>query len=218
MAVPEARAARSLPRRRSAGGFTLLEMVVAVAIFAVIGAMSYATLDHSLATRDRLESRNQEISRLQRTIARFERDMRFMTHRPVRDRHGEVLPALWSISEGAIDDGDLMELTVSLPSYRSPHWQRLQRVGWSIVDGRLIRREWAVLDRDTDSEPRNFALLEGVHTVELVYFGRDQERGGVESRRLWEDARSLPLGVELIITLRDETVYRRIVEVSGGTI
>jgi len=191
-------------------------MVVAVAIFAVIGAISYTTLDHTLATRDTLQSRNQEITRLQRAIARFEQDARFMIPRPVRDGFGDPLPALWSISEGAVSEGELLELTVALPSFRSPLWQRPRRVGWVLRDGRLSRREWAVLDRDVDSEPREAILLDGVETVEFVYYGRDRERDRVEPLRLWEDAGALPLGIELIITLRGDSVYRRIVEVTGG--
>jgi general secretion pathway protein J len=214
MAEPGKR--RQFAKTPGEAGFTLLEMVVAVAIFAIIGAMSYGTLDHFLSTRDALDARNQEITRLHRAIAQFERDVRFMVPRPVRDRFGDALPALMSISEGPATRGDLMELTVSLPSYRNPQWRRLQRVGWRLDEGRLIRRAWAVLDRDIDSEPRETTLLEGVASVELIYYERDADRRTIESRRLWEQERSQPLGIELILTLTDDRTYRRVLEVSGG--
>lgn len=202
-------------RAGTARGFTLLEMVVAISIFAVIGAISYTTLNRFLATRDAVAERNDEITRLQRAIGHFERDIRFMTPRSIRDGLGERLPALLAVSQGATSDGPLMELTVAQPSFRDPRWHRLLRVTWSLQDGRLIRGVWPVLDRDFDSAPKETTLLENVSEIELVYHGLDEDGRRVRPEPIWEDEKALPLGVELLLTLDDQTMYRRIVEVAG---
>lgn len=210
---------RSAARLRSSAatdrGFTLLEMVVAISIFAVIGAISYTSLDRFLSTRDAIEARNRDIARLQRAFGFFERDIRFMVARPIRDGLGEVVPAFLAGADGMTNDGSLMELTVALPSYQSPDWHRLQRVGWALEDGRLTRRVWQVLDRDFDSVSRDVRLLDGVDSVELTYYTRDAEDGGIDAKSEWEEPMMLPSGVEMVLTVAGGATYRRVVEVSS---
>jgi general secretion pathway protein J len=198
-------------------GFTLLEMVIAISIFAVIGAIAYVTLDRFLHTRETLDSHNAATSQLQRMIGQFERDVRFMANRTVRDGIGEVLPALQTQDDTISGDGELMGLTVLLPSYLSPNWQRPQRVGWLLVDGAVVRQVWPVLDRDFDSAARQTILLTQVRTIELRYLSRDGESQGLKAENTWSHAGALPLAVELILTLEDDTTYRRLVEVAGVT-
>ena len=69
-------------------GFTLLEMVVAIGIFAIIATVSYTSLNQFLDTRDMLESRQDELTALQMTMTLLGRDVRFMLNRPVRDSYG----------------------------------------------------------------------------------------------------------------------------------
>jgi general secretion pathway protein J len=191
-------------------------MVIAIAIFAVIGAISHTTLTRFLETHERLEARNEKTRHLQNTISQFERDVRFMSRRPIRDGLGEMVPA-FRVSDGGISaQGELMELTVTIPSYRNPEWHRLQRIDWVLRDGELIRRAWAVLDRDFDSQPREKRLLSNVRSAVLRTYGRDADSGRIRARDEWADLSELPLGVELLITLDDDVSYRRFVEVAGG--
>lgn len=198
-------------------GFTLLEMVVAIAIFAVIGAVSHVTLTGFIDTRDRVAAHNQRLVQLQSAIGHFERDVRFMMPRGIRDGLGEPTPPLSSAFAGA--GGRLLEVTVAEPSFRDPRWHRLRRVGWSLQGRQLVRETWAVLDRDFDSLPRQTILLDGVQAVRLRYYERvvDSVAGRgtrIEIHDEWNQARSLPVAVELILTLEDETSIRRLVEVA----
>ncbi len=204
-------------RRHAQRGFTLLEMVIAISIFAVVGAVSYTSLDQFLATRDLVDARNAATRQLQRAIGHFERDVRFMTRRTVRDGIGETLPAMLGGDADAIGDAVLIEMTVAQPSYRNPRWHRVRRISWSLVDGRIVRQVWPVLDRDFDSVPRETALLDGVRSASIRYYARASGQREVESRTQWgeDDGDELPLAVELILTLDDETTYRRLIEVAN---
>lgn len=193
----------------------MLEMVIAIAIFAVIGAISYATLDRFLVTRAIVEERNATTTRLQRAISHFERDVRFMTRRTIRDELGEIRPAMQTDSSDVIGADGLIEVTVAQPSFRDTRWHRLRRVGWALAEGRLIRQVWPVLDREFDSAPRETMLLDGVASVSLRFYTRDPSGRSVTAKSEWEDvAGLLPLAVELILTLDDGTTYRRLVEVA----
>jgi len=190
-------------------------MVIAIAIFAVIGAISYGTLDNFLAMRESLAARNEQNARLARTIGHFERDVRFMAPRPVRDGLGENVPALAAHDERRQTEGLLMELTALAPSLAGNAWHRPRRIGWVLRDGVLIRQSWPVLDRDLDSAPHESALVDRVAVADVRFYGRDED-GDIDRRAEWHDPFRLPEAVELMLTLDDGATYRRLVEVTGA--
>jgi len=200
--------------RQSNRGFTLLEMVVAIAIFAVIGAISYTTLNQFIKSRESLEARNHKVRLLQQTFARFGDDVRYMVNRPVRDGLGDAVPAFIAGAEFG-GDGRVLEFTTSRPHMETNLWHRLQRVEWMLIDGELIRKTWLVLDRDFDSQSREQYLLTDVLALEVGLIKVDRKSGRVTNTRTWEDESALPDGVEILLTLAEGETYRRIVEVGG---
>lgn len=198
-------------------GFTLLEMVIAIAIFSVVGIVSYVTLDQFFRTRVVLAEKNSELRRLQQTFLAFDRDVRYMQDRPVRDGLGETLPAMLPYTDGVTVDGPLIEMTVSSPHPHNQQLQRIHRVLWQLRDNVLMRNTWLVLDRDFDSLPVERKLIDKVASVEINYIKAREDQRGVEYTSYWEDEGRIPLGVELIITLSSEEIYRRILEVGSAS-
>jgi general secretion pathway protein J len=80
-------------------GFTLMEMLIAIAITAVIGLGVWQVLNGVITARDRVNEVAGEFAALQRTMLLFERDMNQIINRPARDFFGDVQPALTSLSE-----------------------------------------------------------------------------------------------------------------------
>ena len=113
-----------------AGGFTLLEMVVAISIFALMGAMAHVSLTQFLASRDTLAATNDELRRLQQAFTLVENDLRFMVPRGVRDGIGEPLPALVVQDSGETGTRNLVEVTTSVPGLGNPDRHRIRRVDW----------------------------------------------------------------------------------------
>jgi general secretion pathway protein J len=64
-----------LPRAGSEAGFTLVEMLVALALFALVGLASFALLDAVIRTRDRTEGRLEAVAMLDRALILFGRDL-----------------------------------------------------------------------------------------------------------------------------------------------
>ena len=62
------------PRDRAAG-LTLVEMLVALVLFALVGLASFTTLDAIIRTRDRTEGRLETIARYDRALRLFTRDV-----------------------------------------------------------------------------------------------------------------------------------------------
>jgi len=162
------RAARLRPIR----GFTLVEILVAMAIFSLIGVAAHQVLLRVLAAEERAAERTARLDALQRAVLRLERDVIQYVDRGVRDALGDPQPALM------LEDGRRLELTRR--GWRNPlglKRSRLQRVTWRRVpDGGIERAYWSVLDRAEDSEPRRQRVLPGGETLTMRVIDAEGER------------------------------------------
>ena len=80
------------PRRR--GGFTLLELLVSLAIFALLATMAYTALNMVLNMRKEVEKRADRLTELQTAFMVMERDIEQAIARPIRDDLGDEQAAL----------------------------------------------------------------------------------------------------------------------------
>ena len=147
---------------RARNAFTLLEMLVALGVFAIIGVLSSRILlgvvDVSAATAERAA----ELAALQRAMAVIERDVEQLVRRSVRDDYGEQRPAV------AVDGDALLELTRR--GWQNPlgaQRAELQRVAYLLRDEKLLRLFWPVLDLGDDTEPIVQVLLDGVEDADF---------------------------------------------------
>ena len=153
--------------------FTLLEVLVALAVFAAIGVMSSRILAGMVDVAETMHSRSDSFADLQRALFIVQRDVEQLVHRTVRDELGDMRAA------ASVGDGSLLEITRQgwqnpLAAARS----ELQRVSYVFEDGRLIRLFWDVLDRAPSSEPIVQTLLAEVREAEFVAY----DDGGQEHR------------------------------------
>lgn len=73
---------------RRARGFTLLEVLVAISIFALIGVASYRVLSSVMLTDERLAQRSEELRRANRAFWILQQDLEQIVARNVRDQNG----------------------------------------------------------------------------------------------------------------------------------
>ncbi len=147
--------------RRSLG-FTLLEMLVALAVFAVLGLMSSQMVSRVLDVHKVAIARGERLGELQRAMQLMQRDVLEIAPRSVRDEMGDALPVMRIGSDTAL------ELTRN--GWRNPLGQRrseMQRVAYVARDDILYRYYWNVLDRAEDTKPVIQELLHDVSVVEV---------------------------------------------------
>ena len=68
------------------------------------------------------------------------------------------------------------QLEFTRGGWRNPAGQlrsSLQRVGYEVQEDRLIRKNWIVLDRAQDSEPREQELLDGIEEMQVRFLDSD---------------------------------------------
>ena len=159
------RAGAPLARAR---GFTLFEILVAIAIFAILGLAANQLLSQVIRAEHSSRDRGERLAQLQRAMTMIERDSLQIVARPVRDELGGTRPAL----VGGVDE--LIELTRL--GWRNPlglERAEEQRVAYVLDGQQLVRTYWAVLDRAEDSKPVRQVLLAGVERASVEFVTSD---------------------------------------------
>ena len=137
---------------RRASGFTLIEILVAMAIFTLLSALAYGSLSRTIQSSEILSDRMNRLQSVQRTIRQLDQDFMQLAPRPVRKDLGDSYsPALQADSQLST----ALELTRggwSNPAAR-PRGS-LQRVAYVVEDEQLLRYHWHVLDRTFSNEQR----------------------------------------------------------------
>lgn len=196
-------------------GFTLLEMVVAIAIFGVIAAISYSALNNFLDARAHIKQRTERLQALQNTFVLLQQDLRFAVARPVRDNFGDAEPAFAGTTGDALVGGERLRLTTLRPAPVDMDTQQAARVAWRLDDKELSRVTWPVLDRDLDTSEDRRRMLSGVEEISFRFFSY-QGGGSLTASSEWISDTALPAGVEVTVLLDDGPAYQRILQVGGG--
>ncbi len=178
--------------RRS--GFTLVEVLVALAVFAVVGLMSAQLMSRTLANHEALGERSKRLAEVQRAMLILKRDLMQINGRSVRDRFGDSLPSVMIGADG------MMEF--SRAGWRNPlnsPRAEMQRVAYRVHEGHLHRAWWPVLDRAQDSAPVVQRLLSDVAQVEFLALDADGGRHG-----FWPNETSAASLVAIVMRLECE--------------
>lgn len=194
--------------------FTLIEVLVALAIFAILSALAYGTLNQTLTSADILGDRMNRLQAIQRTVQQLDQDFMQLTPRPVRQELGDTFkPAL----NTDYLTGFALELTragwnnpVAVPR------GTLQRVAYRLEEDELIRYYWTVLDRTLSNEPIAVTLLDDVEGIEFRFMqdnGEFAAQWPPENRPGALGLRQRPRAVEMILMLVDQGEIRRLVEI-----
>jgi general secretion pathway protein J len=201
--------------RRSDKAFTLIEVLVALAIFGVLSVIAYMALGQTLSNAELLTDRMERLKAVQRTVRFLDSDLMQAAPRPVRDVLGDgFLPAVRSSlsSEFALE--------VTHGGWSNPAGLprgTLQRSAYRLEDGELIRYHWRVLDRTINNEPIANVLLDGVDSIVFNYLdssGEASEQWPPVNTPGPAGFRLRPRAVEIVLTLAEEGEIRRLVEIA----
>lgn len=201
-------------KQKQQSGFTLLELLVALAIFGLLAAMAYGGLNSVMTARQVTEQHAARLTQLQMAFLWLGRDIEQTIDRPIRDDYGDQQPALLGVEFGRYQ----LELTRS--GWRNPAFRprsHLQRVAYGLKDGQLIRAYWTMLDRAQDSQPLETVLLDDVIKLELRFLDDNSQWSTVWPDTTAGTAASThpPKAVEVTVETGAEGRITRLFQVPG---
>jgi general secretion pathway protein J len=202
--------------RRPSRGFTLIEVLVASVILAIMSVLGHRVVADTRIAVERTREHMSRVREVQRAVTLMTSDFRQVAPRPVRESIGDgYRAALLRDPNGT----SLVELSrAGWPNTPGTPRGTVQRVVYTLENGVLVRRHWTVTDPVLATEPVRRELLKRVERVEIRYLNVTRQwqaewpelgaAGGTELR-------ARPLAVEFVIELEDYGEIRRLVEVPG---
>jgi general secretion pathway protein J len=175
---------------RSQRGFTLLEVLIAIGITAVIGLGVWQVLSGIIQSRDRVDELATQFEALQRTMLFLERDITQVVNRPARNIYGDYELALTSRETD-------YALMLTRQGWRNPLGLRrssLQRVAWEYTGDEVRRRYWVSVDQGQEDESTDTLMLERVTDFSIRFM--DQQRNWRDDWPTDESLASQALGAK----------------------
>ncbi|HUP98214.1 MAG TPA: type II secretion system minor pseudopilin GspJ [Usitatibacter sp.] len=197
-------------RPRAAVGFTLVELLVALAIFAIMSGFAYRGLTAMLESREALQKESRKWRDVSLLVGRLERDLAAALPRRALGSSGTPLAPMSSLIEGPSSaqglaltraGNALLESTLSAP----------QRVAWRVREGRIERLSWAGVDAAPREEPVATPLLGSVAALTFRYL----DPKSLEWRPTWGlpgTDEKLPAAVEATLALASGERIVRVVD------
>lgn len=190
-------------------GLTLIELIVAVALLALITSMAYRGLDSVSRSNERGLA---EGDRWQGVALLFERiagDVAQPARRPVRPgTEGTVpLPEWWGRPPGEATGSDPAAAQLEF-TRKSPTGRDEIRLAYRLRDDKVELLLWPVLDRVPGTQPEVYVLLGGVSSLQFRYLD-----GNGSWQDIWPLAaikEGLPRAVAVELVLKDGIALRRV--------
>lgn len=145
-------------------GFTLIEVLIALAIFAILATITSTVLFNSLNMRKRINVQTKRLEALQLTVTLMQRDIAQFANRAIRTDNMQLIPSF-------VGNTDSIELTRGGNINPNSQEKRstLKRIAYVCRNQQLIRRSWSALDPVNYPKAQEKTLLSGLKKCQFSY-------------------------------------------------
>jgi len=187
-----------------ANGFTLLELLIAIAIFSMISISSFTIFDSVLKGDETSKTRSLRHNELQRAFIIIERDLTQIARRSMR-LNGESPTTRFIQTAADSFEGEQLLAFVrhgwTNPGLLLPR-SDMQAVAYVLTEETLARLHFNFVDAVVGEEPKSRPLISGVIAVAFEYYD------GTKWLEQWSKD-TLPLAIAIEIDTHDYGLIRR---------
>lgn len=152
-------------------GFTLLEILVALTVFAILATLTSAAMYHAFDTRNRVNEQANRLNQLQLAVSMIENDAKQVIDRPVRGNEMRLFP---------IFNGNNHYVEFTRDGLNNPLGEdrksSLKRVALVCEKNKLLRRSWSALDPMDHNRYEDRLLLDELKDCHFAYLSQSLER------------------------------------------
>lgn len=198
----------------SQNGFSLLEVLIAIAIFAMLSLTAYQVLQGVLRSGDISKKHSEALTELQRAMLIIEQDFRQIVARKSRNESGESDDlSVLNVAEG------LFESTDQGIEFNRLGWQNplnllprsnILRVRYRLYDEQLQRLYFLYPDFVSGQEPEIQVLLNDIETLSFHFWDTTQWADS------WSNKNRLPNGIKIAFTSKNFAELNRVFIISAS--
>ena len=156
-------------------GFTLIEVLIAITIFAIMAAVAYRGLSAILDAKQRLDVENDKWRNIALLFTRLERDLSVVLPRPVRDSAKPFADAMAGEAVIASEYGAQLAFTRMGSPDETGVTGAPQRIGYRLKNGNVEVLLWPVLDQAPRTLPEPNVVATDITEMTFRYLDRAQQ-------------------------------------------
>jgi len=182
-------------------GFTLLEILIALTIFAILATITSSSLYYAFNTRNLVNIQANRLNELQLAISIIQQDTLQIVDRAIRGNEMRQFPVL-------VGQSEYMEFTRDgfvNPKSRQKR-STLKRIGLACLDGALVHRTWNSLDPIDRNQYEDRVLIKNVNKCTFSYLNQNlQSLPEWREEALNEEQQTeiFPKALQINLTLKD---------------
>lgn len=196
-------------------GFTLIEVMVAISVFATLSFSAYQVLNQVQRSNEQSLEKSNRIKALQRSLVFLDNDFRQIVARQFRTHGEKVSDKLLVVEEYLLESESQGILFVRLgwknPQNAFPRGD-ITKVGYRLMEGTIERLWWRYPDTPVGQDPVVTPLIDKVDDLKFEFYD------GKKWLKIWKVKNQLPKAVKMIITFKDYGDVERIYLTSGSKV
>ena len=194
-------------------GLTLIEVSVAIAIMAIVYVLSQQAISIASASYEVSEKHSERIESIDQAWFLIKQDLRnILSYKMSRQYQDTIPPLVFEFGQ----ETWLSLLRGSNPNPLSLLRTELQRVAYKLDEDVIVRYTWNDPAETDFEEAYEQKILSGVEKIEVR--GLPPKAQSLKDRWVseWKEPESLPLALEVTITLEDRGEMKRLFMLSDG--
>jgi general secretion pathway protein J len=193
-------------------GFTLIEVIIALSIFAVLSIIGYKGISSLIQTKARVEIEDNKWQELILFFDRFELDVKQHVNRPIRTSDDNVEPAFLGRPSFAGEDGAQLAFSRFGDPEQQGFLMDTRRVGYRLNAGAIELLIWPSLDVAPSARPEVFKVLTHVAQLSFGYLSVDGQwlNSWPEANVSASQKSFAPSAVQLMIKMETGEIVTRV--------